>query len=142
MGITDIQRRAVSGSCVLLLALAVPSCVAQPPAPSEIKLEIIVKADGTNVSAQYTLECSGEQAIESSTLPDAAAACARLNQHPSLAAPSLDPATACTEIYGGPQRAKVSGTVHGQLIDSEFSRSNGCLISQWEDAEFLFNSGL
>ena len=142
MGITDIHRRAVSGSCVLLLAFAVSSCEAQRPAPSEIKLEIIIKEDGTKVSAQYTLECSGEQAMNSSTLPDAAAACARLNQQPSLAAPSLDPATACTEIYGGPQRAEVSGTVNGQPIDSEFSRSNGCVISQWEDAEFLFNSGL
>jgi hypothetical protein len=38
----------------------------------------------------------------------------------------------CTEIYGGPQQARVVGTVKGQLVRATFSRTNGCEIARWQ----------
>jgi hypothetical protein len=38
----------------------------------------------------------------------------------------------CTEIYGGPQRARVVGTVKGQPVRATFSRTNGCEIARWQ----------
>jgi len=38
----------------------------------------------------------------------------------------------CTEIYGGPQRARVVGTVNGRRIFATFARSNGCEIDRWQ----------
>ena len=38
----------------------------------------------------------------------------------------------CTEIYGGPQRARVVGTVKGQVVRATFSRTNGCEIARWQ----------
>ena len=38
----------------------------------------------------------------------------------------------CTMIYGGPQTAKVTGTLRGKDVDAGFSRSNGCEIARWD----------
>jgi len=47
------------------------------------------------------------------------------------------PSTACTEIYGGPATATVTGERNGREVDAEFSLSNGCEIARWEDASAL-----
>jgi hypothetical protein len=38
---------------------------------------------------------------------------------------------ACTEIYGGPQVARVVGVVQGKRIWARFSREDGCQIARW-----------
>ena len=38
----------------------------------------------------------------------------------------------CTEIYGGPQRARVVGTVAASRIWATFTRTNGCQIDRWK----------
>jgi len=40
--------------------------------------------------------------------------------------------TACTQQYGGPETATVTGTLDGETIDARFSRENGCEIARWE----------
>ncbi len=63
--------------------------------------------------------------------PDPEAACRALDElkQPFAPAPTDQ---ACTEIYGGPQTARVTGTFRGQPVDMEFSRTNGCEISSWD----------
>jgi hypothetical protein len=51
---------------------------------------------------------------------------------------SLPGDTICTQIYGGPQRATVRGSVDGRAVDARFSRSNGCEIHRWDSVRFLF----
>ena len=41
---------------------------------------------------------------------------------------------ACTQQYGGPEKATVTGTFKGEPVDAKFSRENGCEIARWEDA--------
>lgn len=43
----------------------------------------------------------------------------------------------CTEIYGGPETARVRGTIGERRIDRRFSKTNGCEIADWERAEPL-----
>lgn len=38
----------------------------------------------------------------------------------------------CTQEYGGPETASVSGTVRGTDVDVRVSRTNGCQIERWE----------
>jgi hypothetical protein len=45
--------------------------------------------------------------------------------------------TACTQQYGGPEKATVRGTLRGEEVDASFSRENGCEIARWEDAQAL-----
>jgi len=39
---------------------------------------------------------------------------------------------ACTQIYGGPEEARIAGVVRGNAVDSTFSRNNGCEIDRWD----------
>lgn len=41
---------------------------------------------------------------------------------------------ACTEIYGGPEVARVTGMIDGDKVDATFSRTNGCEIARWDAA--------
>jgi hypothetical protein len=45
---------------------------------------------------------------------------------------------ACTQQYGGPETAKVTGTFKGRPVDAEFSRVNGCEIARWEKMSPVF----
>jgi Subtilisin inhibitor-like len=47
----------------------------------------------------------------------------------------------CTEIYGGPQTARVTGSFRGRRIWVVFRRTNGCEIDRWDRHAFLFPSG-
>ena len=37
----------------------------------------------------------------------------------------------CTQVYGGPETARVTGTFGDTDVDAEFSRQNGCAIARW-----------
>jgi len=47
---------------------------------------------------------------------------------------------ACTQQYGGPETATVTGTFKGEHVDAKFSRVNGCEIERWEAAKPLFEA--
>ena len=75
----------------------------------------------------WTLRCAPPRG----TLPRPAVACRRLARAgPKLfAAPSKS--LLCTQIYGGPQVARVSGRFRGAPIRVTFARTDGCQISRW-----------
>ncbi|MFO7573343.1 MAG: SSI family serine proteinase inhibitor [Gaiellaceae bacterium] len=75
----------------------------------------------------WTLRCNPSRG----TLTRPAVACRRLAAGgPKLFAP-IPPSTVCTEIYGGPQVARVVGTVKGTRIWTTLTRTNGCEIARW-----------
>jgi Subtilisin inhibitor-like len=77
---------------------------------------------------QWTLRCNPPRG----TLPRAPTACRKLAAGGAkLFAPVPDDA-ACTQIYGGPQVAKVVGTVKGVRVWARVNRTNGCQIERWE----------
>ncbi len=43
-----------------------------------------------------------------------------------------DTMRACTEIYGGPETAHVTGTLDGKAVDVTITRNNGCGIADYE----------
>jgi hypothetical protein len=46
--------------------------------------------------------------------------------------------TACTQVFGGPQTARVAGTYRGRRIRAGFNRQDGCEIARWNRVVFLF----
>ena len=50
----------------------------------------------------------------------------------SAAIEPRDPAVACTQQYGGPERAKVTGTFEGEPVDVVIARKDGCGIAAYE----------
>jgi hypothetical protein len=125
-------------AALTLAALAVTGCTSRPGSD--------VAADGPTADLQISISIRGSEAPTKlwtlqcppgGTLPDAAEACRKLGQiHDPFAPVPKD--TACTQIYGGPQIADVSGTFKGQTIDTQFSRGDGCEIERWKRVGFLF----
>jgi hypothetical protein len=76
----------------------------------------------------WTLRCNPA----GGTLPRPGRACARLAAGGVKLFVPVSPRAICTQIYGGPQLAKVVGTVNGRRVRATFTRSNGCEIARWQ----------
>ncbi|HKH18734.1 MAG TPA: hypothetical protein VKA57_14495 [Solirubrobacteraceae bacterium] len=55
----------------------------------------------------------------------------RLDKLAEVAKPD-DPARACTLVYGGPEKARVTGMIEGRPVDVTVTRTNGCGIAEYE----------
>ena len=99
------------------------------------ELTVVVWPEGEQAGSpvSYTLGCEPA----GGTLPDAEAACGQLNENRDALEP-VPAGVACTEIYGGPHEARVTGTLDGEQVDARFSRANGCEIDRWERLALLF----
>ncbi len=76
----------------------------------------------------WTLRCNPVRG----TLARPDLACRRLTAASVRLFAPLPPDMACTQIYGGPQMARVIGTIAGKRVWATFSRTDGCQISRWE----------
>ena len=89
--------------------------------------------DGTTV--EYRLACLGDTAtFTGDTTLAADRACLALNELEVrtrlLGDDHLD--RICTEIYGGPQVATLTGTLDDTPVDATIDRANGCGIDDWD----------
>ncbi|MER6616886.1 SSI family serine proteinase inhibitor [Streptomyces xantholiticus] len=128
---------ATASAAALAAALPAAGAAASPlPLPVSLlerpdRLTVIVSGTGnTRTDGRYELECRPA----GGTHPSAESACRRLEE---LAREQRDPfapvpqTRMCTQQFGGPATARVTGTWHGRQVDATFNRSNGCEISRW-----------
>jgi hypothetical protein len=97
--------------------------------------DLVVEQDAGDGSSplRWTLVCveQDDAGRDGGDHPDAAAACAHLRGLDEPFAPLPDDRM-CTQQYGGPQTAHVTGTWRGEPVDLRLSRTDGCLIAQWD----------
>jgi hypothetical protein len=102
---------------------------------------VVTVTDGAGAAPRrMTLECDPVGGDH----PDAAAACAALAAASDGGRDPFAPTPAdavCTQIYGGPQTATVTGTWRGTPVDARFDRTNGCEISRWDALGALLGRG-
>ena len=60
--------------------------------------------------------------------------CAKARAIESLLTTPPDKQRACTQIYGGPETARITGTIDGETVARRFSRTNGCEIADFNSA--------
>ncbi|HLM04292.1 MAG TPA: SSI family serine proteinase inhibitor [Blastococcus sp.] len=116
--------------CALLTACAQPGGTASGGNDGGTADDLHVEYDPGDGSTpgSWTLTCGD---AVGGTHPDAQAACEHLAGLDDPFAPLPDD-IACTEQYGGPQTARVTGLWRGEDVDLELSRTDGCRISQWD----------
>jgi hypothetical protein len=102
-------------------------------ASTSLNITVWPNGEGESPKRVYTLRC----APVAGTLPHRVTACGRLAD---LKAPfaSVPKGIACTQIYGGPQKALVTGRFRGHAVRAYFNRKNGCEIARWNRVRFLF----
>ncbi len=98
-----------------------------PSAPPGAATLSILLDDGFGVRSTWTLTCDPV----GGTHPWAQTACGVLGARGATALPVVPGDTVCTQQYGGPQKAKITGTWRGKKIASEVSLENGCQIDRW-----------
>lgn len=76
-----------------------------------------------------------------STVPDPAAALAALDRFgEKIFFPVPGPPQQCTDQYGGPQVAVVTGWFAGRAVTAAFKRTDGCQIARWQALAPLFGA--
>jgi len=113
--------------CLAVVALA--GCGAEDPGDKPVgpATQLTVRVDrdgkGPEPAGQARIDC--EQPLEGK----ACAAAARLRPADFEPVPAN---VACTELYGGPETARIEGTLDREQVDGRFSREDGCEIARWE----------
>lgn len=151
---TSPFRAAATAAAFGLLALALSAC-GDPPAqqpgdgtgtllppdqqPSQTALDVVVN-DG-QAQTSFRLICDDAPRFEGDAGErDPKAACDAVNAAADrlveLSDPNREPEM-CTEIYGGPDTATITGAVDGEQVDAQVDRANGCGISDWDALEPL-----
>ena len=102
-------------------------------ASTSLHVTVWPNGQGNAPRRTYALRC----APAAGTLPHRAAACRQLARLKAPFAP-VAKNMACTEIYGGPQEALVTGRFRGALVRARFNRRDGCEIGRWNRVAFLF----
>jgi hypothetical protein len=118
------------GLAVLALAAAVlGACSTGAAGNGATSLTVTYWPAGTDAPGRttWTLRCNPARG----SLPRPAAACKKLATGGARLLAPVPQGQLCTEIYGGPQVARVAGTVAGKRVWATFTRVNGCQISRW-----------
>jgi hypothetical protein len=98
-------------------------------AGSATSLRVTFWEDGAGEpDAVWTLRCSPPRG----SLPRPARACRKLATGGARLFAATPRNVACTEIYGGPQEARIVGTVGGKRVWTTVTRTNGCEIERWQ----------
>ena len=119
---------------VLLVAIGCGASQGTSGSTPETQLAISVWPDGRGEGSatRWTLRCSPA----AGTLPKPVASCGRLLEMTKPFAP-LRKDLICTDIYGGPQQAIVTGTFKGNRIWVLLAARNGCEIARAKRLAFL-----
>jgi hypothetical protein len=119
---------------VLVATAALVGAADAATAPTELRIAVWAKGRDSGLPPKrWTLRCNPA----GGTLPSPVQACARLLANLTAVKP-VPPETVCTQIYGGPQEALVSGTLRGRRVWVRFNRRNGCEIARWNRLRSLF----
>ena len=122
----------------LVAAVLAATAPGASPGSGPIALRVVYAEDGREPETRivHTLRCDPPRG----TLPRRTAACRELRRLESSTLRPVPAGRACTEIYGGPQVAIVSGTVAGRRVWARLRRDDGCQIDRWERNWFLVPS--
>jgi hypothetical protein len=118
-----------------MTALAVVLSLAALSGPAPVTLTVRY-SDGSAAERVAHLRCRGDRARADGFLRDAGAPTACRHARRSAAFLDARPSTkrVCTQIFGGRERARITGTIGTRTIDRRFKRTNGCEIGDWTRA--------
>jgi hypothetical protein len=115
-------------AALVLAAIVSASASAAPSSGTSLKITFWADSSKPLERWSWTLRCNPA----GGSLQKPARVCTRLLVGGVKLFAPMPKDSVCTEIYGGPQRARVVGTVKGQPVRATFSRTNGCEIARWQ----------
>ena len=107
--------------------IAVASPFARTTADTSLRITYWENSAKLSASVSWILRCEPPRG----SLARPAVACGKLAAGEAKLFAPLRKDIVCTEIYGGPQKARIVGTVGDRRIWATFTRTNGCEIERW-----------
>lgn len=116
-------------------ALALTPIVAGPSFAAAANIDLVVRVDaGDGEWTRATLRCQPTGGSH----PKRVRACTALLTAGRRALAPVPPDRMCTQQYGGPERARLTGVWRGQRVDARFDRTDGCQIARWNALGAVF----
>jgi hypothetical protein len=110
---------------ILLVLTTIPAGANQ-----KYQLKIVYQASEKSKEITWSLTCRPSGGNH----PQPKTACSEIRDAVKpFARPKSD--EICTQIFGGPQRARVTGTWAGKKVNRLFTQANGCEIERWEQLQ-------
>lgn len=130
-----MRRGRVALAAVAAMALAAGVAVGQSSGGDASRgtvLTVSYRSSPDAAAQRATLRCGDDRATGTGRLRTVArGACATVRKHRAvLTGPRSN--GPCTQIYGGAQTARVTGSLGATRVDRRFDRVNGCRISEWQ----------
>ena len=125
---SPVPRHAALLAASLLVVLSGCNSGSDDQPGTSTDLTITVTADEGVTPVVMQLECDPPGGDH----PQPAEACRKIKAAGLGVFQPVPTNQACTMIYGGPQKATVSGSYKGARVEGEFNRTNGCEIDRWE----------
>jgi hypothetical protein len=117
---------------VSALAGIVAVMAAAAPAPVTLTIRY---ANGPHATEKVAhLRCRTSARADGFLRTSAGPACRRARKIAGFLASRPSPTRVCSQIYGGPERARIAGTIGERRIDRRFTRTNGCETADWRHA--------
>lgn len=114
-----------------------PSSSGSPsPVPGGGSAITVVVDDGTGATTRWTLTCDPVGGDH----PQATQACAALEARASALRP-VPKDRMCAQVYGGPEKATITGTWRGEPVLATLNRTNACETARWDALVPLVPSG-
>lgn len=80
------------------------------------------------------LRCGRRIRADGFLADDRRRACRHARRHAAFLASRPPEERQCTQIYGGPQTARIRGTIGRRTVNRRFARRDGCEIADWDRA--------
>ncbi len=122
---------------VLGCAVALLAPVAQAAPSTMLTITYLEDSARPTERVRWILRCDPV----GGTHPRRVASCRELARLGRRAFRPVPPDMACTELYGGPQQAIVSGRVEGRRVWAKLTRVDGCQIARWDRVPSLLPPG-
>ena len=111
-----------------------PHEVPGPEVPGPLDVDLTIRLTESPGAPEYTFRLQARDGSPGpgSTLPDPSAALEAVRRFgEDIFFPKPGPPKMCTQQYGGPQVAVVTGWFSARRVNSTFSRTDGCEIARW-----------
>ena len=134
-----VELVAVMAVMVVPAACGGESSVRVGDAVPSTSLRIEVRAAPDAPPRSATLACDGAP-VATGFIDDARAACALVTDDQEARAVLVERRPddrICTQLYGGPQLARVTGRIEGRPVDVTVNRADGCGVADWSQLQPL-----
>lgn len=130
-------RAALAALAVAALAAGVAVGAAAGGGGDVTSLQVVFRETPDAGPQRATLRCSGDRAAGTGRLRAVAKRACRVARRERAVLRGGQQDRPCTQVYGGPQTARVTGRLDGARIDRRFDRADGCGIADWRRVEPL-----